>query len=216
MFHRLSVALTLVLIISVSGIGRGSIRAHAAEDFASGAEGFIQQMAEDAIRSLTAGDLAKVERQARFRDMMLRFIAFKGVARWVIGRKVWRAASEDQQNKYLGLFEDLMVVSYAHYFEDYSGETLAIKRTDVYDGRDALVSTDMLRPGGTKPLAIGWRVRAKDGEYRVVDIMVEGLSLARKQRSEFSSFLRQHDDDFEALISEISKRVEGARQAFTK
>ena len=213
MFRRLSTALTIVAVVGTGFADGGPGRAQAAEDFAAGAEGFIRQMAEEAIVSLTSKDLAMSERQERFRDMMLQYIAFKGVARWVVGRKVWRTATEEQQKEYLDLFEDLMVASYAHYFEDYSGETLAIRRTDVYDGRDALVSTDMLRPGGTKPLAIGWRVRAKNGEYRVVDIMVEGLSLARKQRSEFASFLRQHDDDFSTLIAEIRERVEVTRDS---
>lgn len=208
--HVAVLVLAVIFGLGIGGAGYwGTTSARAAEDFGSGAERFIREMADQAISSLTVKDIPTAEREQRFREIMQRYIAFKGVARWVVGRKVWKAATEQQQAEYLDLFEDLMVATYAHRFEDYSGETLEIRRTDVYDGTDALVSTEMVRPGATKPLSVGWRVRAKDGEYRIVDIIVEGLSMARKQRSEFASFLRQNDDNIEALIAEIRGRVAG-------
>ena len=202
--RRVLVIFNFVLVVAVSSWSAD------ADEFGAGAEAFIRDMASEAITSLTDKGITEEERADRFRDIMGRYIALKGVARWVVGRKVWKNASNQQRDDYLRLFEDLMVATYAHRFADYSGETLEVKRTDVYDGKDALVTTEMRRPGATQSLDVGWRVRARNGEYKVVDIMVMGLSMARKQRAEFASFLRQHDDDLTALITELRDRLKAA------
>ena len=57
---------------------------------------------------------------------MLDHFAVKDIAKWVLGRRYWRRATDQQRTEYLKLFEDLMVADYASRFEKYEGETLAM------------------------------------------------------------------------------------------
>lgn len=182
--------------------------AWSSNDFASGAQSFVQTMAQEAFTSLS-GQMEKTEREQRFRKILHRYIAFKGVAKWVLGR-TWRKATKEQQDKYLKLFEELMIATYAHRFEDHSGETLDIIKTEVVNKVDALVFSKLSRADAAKPLSVDWRIRASEGNYKIVDILVEGVSMAKTQRAEFASVMRKNGGNIDALLIELQQRLASA------
>ena len=182
-----------------------SFSAHANE-FGQGAERFIRTMAERAIADLTAKEVSRSTRIERFRKLMYEYFAVKGIAQWVLGRH-WPRATPEQQSEYLKLYEDMMIAMYVDRFTAYQGETFDIFRTDVVDGKDALVHSVISRPSGD-PLKVEWRVRAKGGEYKIVDIMVEGVSMGQTQRSEFASVISQNGGNVGAFLTELRKRLQ--------
>ncbi len=186
--------------------------AHADQDkLASGAKAFIEELTATAIAQLTDPSLPMTEQEARFREIAREHIAFNSIARWVLGRRYWKQADESQRARYLMLFEDLMVATYAHRFQSYAGEELEVANTRIIDDTQALVETKLQRPGADVALRIDWRVRQTDDAFRVIDIMVEGLSMAQTQRAEFSSFLRANGSDLDALMADLETRLEKTR-----
>lgn len=212
LMRRLSAAVFVVSVFFVGTLS-SSVWAH---DNAETAETFIVKFADEAISQLTDSSLEVDEQERRFKDIVHEYIAFKSIARWVLGGRHWRAASEEQREKYLSLFEELMAATYAHRFQNYAGEKLVVKGTRVIDEKQSLVKTTLMRPNSEKPLRIDWRVRETKGIYRVIDIMVEGLSMAQSQRSEFSSLLRSNGGDLDGLMSELEMRLSNARAERSK
>ncbi|MDD9878107.1 MAG: ABC transporter substrate-binding protein [Magnetovibrio sp.] len=168
---------------------------------------FIVGLADKAVQSLTADGIDKMERRKRFRGLMLEYFAFKGIAKWVLGR-YWRRATADERDEYLKLFEELMVVVYADRFAKYSGEKLEVGRSEVRGGTDILVHSVIQRPEGLKPVEVAWRLRQKDDTYKIVDVMVEGLSMGLTQQKEFSSVIRKNGGKVRGLLDELKKRLE--------
>jgi len=171
-----------------------------------GARTFVIDLADKTVRSLTADGIDKFERRKRFRELMLDNFAFKGIAKWVLGR-YWRRASADERTEYLKLFEDLMVVVYADRFAKYSGEKLEVGRSELRGEKDILVHSVIQRPEGLKPVAVAWRLRQKDETYKIVDVMVEGLSMGLTQQKEFSSVIRKNGGKVQGLLDELKKRL---------
>jgi len=208
MFMRHVVAVGLI-----AGLLFGGMQSNAAagEDIAVSAEKFVAKLADDAISKLTDKGVASEEQERRFRKIIQDYIAFKTIARWVLGGRYWRAASDEQRSRYLNLFEQLMVSTYAHRFQKYSGETLEVSGVRKIDASQALVQTTLQRPNADKPLRVDWRVRGTGDTLKVIDIMVEGLSMAQTQRSEFSSVMRDNGGDLDALMANLETRLESAR-----
>ncbi len=197
-------ASVLIAVPLVLG-GPGGARA---DEFEEGAKNFIKAMTEDAISMLTVKDISRSERAERFRTLMNKNFAMKGIAKFVLGRH-WRKANDEQKEEYLRLFEDLMVSTYADRFERYSGEKLLIKRAEIRGKKDAIVHTTMVKAdNATKPLKVAWRVRVKGGTYTIIDVMVEGISMIMTQKSEFASFIKQNGGTLDALLLELKKRVQ--------
>ena len=71
---------------------------------------------------------------------------------------------------------------------------------------DFLVYCVVARAGG-EPLRLVWRLRQRDGRYRIIDLMVEGVSLVQTQRQEFVSFIRANGGSVDKLIAELRQRT---------
>ena len=208
MRRRLLIVAALAAVFMAAPVAADADSASTAEQ----ARSLVTTMANDGIASLTGEEIPPDEREARFRNIMGRYFAITNIARWVVGRAAWERASEAEREAFVDVFEDLIIETYAHRFAEYQGETLAIDDAFVHENGDVLVRSRIVRPATTQPLHVDWRVRVRgDGTQQVIDIVVEGLSMAQKQRSEFDSFLRQHDRSLTALIEELRQRIEDAR-----
>ncbi|MEE9545118.1 MAG: ABC transporter substrate-binding protein [Rhodospirillales bacterium] len=176
------------------------------DDVGPGAERFITSLADKAITSLTGEDITREKRARRFRSLLTEHFAVETIGRWVLGRH-WRKATEGEREEYLSLFEDLLVITYAERFAMYSGETLVISKSVVNGNNDIVVYSSLNRTDGLQPLKVNWRVRARDGNFKIIDIIVEGISMGQTQRSEFASVIRQNGGQIENLLSLLRKRL---------
>ena len=199
-FFSLPLFLVLVFAFEISS-GRPI---HA--EIGKGAQGFIQELADEAVTSLTGEGISTIERRNRFRALMLEKFAFKVIAKWVLGRQ-WRKASQSERTEYLRLFEDLMVVTYADRFAKYSGEKLTIKEAEVRGERDVLVHSLLTRAKGAQPIKVAWRVRKTEIGHKIVDVMVEGVSMGLAQKKEFASVIRKNGGKLTSLLDELRKRL---------
>jgi phospholipid transport system substrate-binding protein len=176
------------------------------------AEAFIRTLADDAISDLTDETMPRAQRVENLRSIMAERFAGEKIAKWVLGR-YWTRASAEQQERYLDVYRRFMIEAYVDRFTRYDGETLAITQTDVYNEKDLIVKSVMHRPGQPEPLKIDWRVRDTDDTLLVLDIMVEGVSMAQAQRAEFASALRQVNGDMDAFLDDLDSRIDAAVQA---
>ena len=185
-------------------VGASGVRA----DEASEAREFIDTLADKAIAALTIKDITREERFRRFRILLNDHFAVKTIGQWVLGR-YWRRATIEEKREYLVLFEDLIVDTYADRFKRYSGEKLAITDAVSKGKKDIIVSTLMTRPGGGQPIHIDWRVRHVGEIKRIVDVIVEGVSMGQTQRSEFASVIRANGGGVKGLLDQLRRRAPG-------
>lgn len=198
--RKVVMAVGLACMLAVSAI------AQAADATPAQASKFIEGLADKAIAALTSKDITSQERASRFRVLLREHFAVETIGRWVLGRH-WRTASEVEQTEYLKLFEDLMTTMYADRFANYSGESLVMKQAQVVQDSDIIVATEIANPGNREPLKVDWRVRSRDGDFKIVDVIVEGISMGQTQRSDFASFISQNGGTVSGLNRELKKRL---------
>jgi phospholipid transport system substrate-binding protein len=182
----------------------GLLLAAASPRAVEGAADFIQDLAGRAIGILQSRD-GKIEaREAQFRDLLSNGFDMPFIARFVLG-KYWRKATPQERADYQALFTEFILQSYSRRMGGYSGETFTVAGARAAGKRDVLVRTRIARPGGPAVKA-DWRVRPKGGQYRIIDIMVEGVSMAVTQRSEFSAVMRRRG--MQGLLQILRARTE--------
>jgi phospholipid transport system substrate-binding protein len=180
------------------------------DDTADRASGFIENLAKEAVTALTDPDISRDERETRFRKMLNEHFAVSTIGQWVLGR-YWNTATLEERKEFLSLFEDLLVVTYVNRFQRYSGETLTIEKTLVDDkSGDAVVFSQVVRPDGTAVVSVGWRLRGKGESFKIVDVLVEGVSMGLTQRSEFAAVIRKHGGQVSGLLAEMRERAKGS------
>jgi phospholipid transport system substrate-binding protein len=194
--QSIKLAVTLVLLAVF-----GSLPSARAVDAATtGADAFISDLGGQAIATLTDHSVAEDERERRFRILLNANFDVPFIGQFVLGR-YWPEASEAQRGAYLEVFEDSLVRAYTRRFLDYSGEEFAVGRV-VPDESGALVTSTLTGSDG-EPVRIDWRLRGDSGSFRIVDVIVEGVSMAQTQREEYGAVIDQNGGSIDALIEAL-------------
>jgi phospholipid transport system substrate-binding protein len=174
-----------VLLVAAAAVARP---AAAAGDADPAASAFMQKLGNDAIDELTDPAVPTPERQARFRRLLNDHFDMAAISKFVLGR-YWRTADEAQRAEFRTLFEDFIVVSYSARFSEYRGEAFKVSGSNAEGGGTILVHSKIDMPT-SEDIRVDWRLRARDGQFAIVDIIVEGVSMAVTQRSEFASVIQ--------------------------
>jgi len=148
--------------------------------------------------SLTVKGIPRGEREARVREILKANFDEEAIAKFALGT-YWRDATDAQRSEYMKLFEDMIVQTYTTRFENYSGQVLKIGESVPGGDNDSIVSSQIQQKDGP-PIDVQWRVRSENGSFRVVDVVVAGVSMSVTQRSDFASTIQNGGGKVDALL----------------
>ena len=159
-----------------------------ADDANSAASAFMQSLGSKAIGELTNPQVPQAERQARFRTLLDQHFDVPAIAKFTLGR-YWRTATDEQRTEFNKLFEDFIVQSYSTRFSEYHGESFQVTGSATDQTGVTVVHSKIDMPS-SEDIRVDWHLRPRDGSFAIIDIVVEGVSMAVTQRSEFASVIQ--------------------------
>lgn len=190
-----------ILVAFVVGfIGTTSAKAAHADN----AESFIAQLGDKALQVLIVDSQTESERISAFRDLLNEGFDLPLIGRYALGRH-WRRATKGQKEEYRVLFEDFIVRTYAARLGQYGGETLQVTGSRA-DQKDTIVTSEIVREGAS-PIRVDWRVRNGDAGPKIIDVVVEGVSMLLTQRDEFASVIQRSGGNVEGLLTRLRERA---------
>jgi phospholipid transport system substrate-binding protein len=151
------------------------------------AQQFVLALGNQALTTLRTPGLSLEQREASFRVLLRQNFDVDFIGRFVLGR-AWNELGAEQRADYLQVFGEFVLKTYSQRLGGYSGETFAVTGVRPAGEQDVLVRTRIDRPSGP-PLEADWRVRQIDSQFRIIDVAVEGISMAVTQRQEFASVI---------------------------
>jgi phospholipid transport system substrate-binding protein len=213
-FPRFLALLLAVAVLALPGAGMAETTpppvppASAAEAALATPEGrFIQNLGDRAIAILADKSLTDDQRSTQFRDMLRASFDLMTIGRFVIGRS-WRAATPEQQQEYMRLFEELVVKTYSDRFALYTGEGFRVTTVRPEGERDFAVNSEITHPDSSAPTTVDWRVRVKEGKPGIIDVVVEGVSMSVTQRQEYAAVIQRHGGNIDGLLDLMRQRVQ--------
>ena len=182
--------------------------AYAAADLAK-AESVVTALSDKGIHSVVTADVPPEERINRFRALFTSDFDVNGVAHFVLGR-FWRGADPAVLTHFVEVFREVTIYTWAQRFKSYTGQTIKVVGSSPDGDAGAFVDTQVIDPNGGAPVTVRWRLRVRpEAElgWQVVDLTVEGVSLAMTQRSDYESFLSQNNGDIGKLIERLQTQL---------
>lgn len=165
---------------------------------------FVEGLGKKALSSLTDPSLTKDEREKRVRSLLNSYFDVGTIARFTLGTN-WRNASDAEKKEYTKLFENMIVSTYAQRFSEYSGQELQVGKSTQASDRDTVVSSQIIQKNGP-PVSVDWRVRNSGGNMKIIDVIVEGVSMSVTQRADFASVIQNGGGKVEALLQTLRER----------
>lgn len=185
-----------------SGISYTEASASQAGASERGAFDFIKTTTDRGLKFLSDPNTTKAEKSSDFRKLLDASFDLDTIGRFALGR-YWNAATDAQKKEYLGLFRKMVVDVYSNRFEEYKGQKVEVRSFRSIGNQDTLVSSFLVPTNGGEEVQVDWRVRNKGGSYKIVDVLVAGVSMSVTQRSEFSSVIQRGGGNVDALITQL-------------
>jgi phospholipid transport system substrate-binding protein len=132
-------------------------------------------------------------------------VDFVRVSALVLG-KHWRKATTDQKKRFMKEFRDLLVRTYAVAFSEYAEWTTKYAPHKVSPDTDKVfVKTQVIRPGGGRPVSVDYKMVRKDNTWKVYDVIIEGISFITNYRTTFKNEVAR-SGSLDSVIERLAQR----------
>lgn len=169
------------------------------------AKSFVQEVVTE-MTGLLKNASAADPREMEFRDLLRKRAAMTAIGRFTVGRP-WRDMTDAQKAAFDSAFEDYIARTYVGRFGEYSGETVEVLDALDRGKKGVLVTSRVNRPAGS--VVVEWLVSDRGGAPQLVDIIVEGVSLAITQREAFASMIEARGGDIDGFIQDLKSAQAG-------
>lgn len=178
-----------------------NINGEANSEIGAGAQNFVQTMANRGIDFLSNDAMKAEQKTTAFKKLLQNSFDMKTIGRFSLGR-YWRVATTEERNEYLKLFERMVLNVYTQRFSGYEGQKFETRGFRSDGSKDTIVISFIVPEKGPE-VQVEWRIRYKNGHYKVVDVIVEGVSMSVTQRSDFSSVIQRGGGNIQVLLTHL-------------
>ncbi len=156
-------------------------------------QGVIGKVTGEALEVLRDGSLSKAQKRARVRQIAYASMDFETLARLALGPP-WRILTAAQKKDYLDAFRTHMAATYGHTVDQYTNEDIKVmKDYDEPDGDHTVVTSVLGTKDGVRQevAKVNYRLRKREGEWKIIDVIIDGVSLVANFRAQFEEIMGQ-------------------------
>ncbi len=165
---------------------------------------FVQSTVNRAS-SILSNDFSKEEKIQKLKEIAKETVDIKGIGMYTLG-PIRKSLSDDQKTKYTQLFNEYFLKSFSSRLAEYTNPEIDVFGKEVLNKNYTIVNS-LLKGTSERPeIKIDWRIYTKNPNNPLIrDLIIEGLSLARTQKEEFSSILNSNDQNINSLFESLEK-----------
>ena len=172
----------------------------------SNPEKFIQEIVDEAKKILVKTNSAEYKAE-KLTEIALATVDIKGVGLYTLG-SYRKNLTEEQKKEYSKLFKEYFLKTFVSRLTDYSEPKIDVISAEKKNEKYTIVSSILLATEKKPEVKIDWRVYTKNPNKPLIrDLIIEGLSLARTQKEEFSSIIESNDGDINALFNKLREFI---------
>ena len=165
---------------------------------------FVQSTVNRASQILSE-NISKKDKMDKLEIIAKETVDIRGIGFYSLG-SARKALNEDQKKKYSELFEKYFLKSFSSRLAEYTNPEIEVNNKEVLNKNYTIVNSLLLGTSERPEVKIDWRIYTKDPNNPLIrDLIIEGLSLARTQKEEFSSILSSNDGDINALFKTLEE-----------
>ncbi len=168
---------------------------------------FVQQTVDDAARALDQS-LSQDLKITKLKTIAKNSVDIRGIGFYSLG-KYRKTISDQKKKEYLDIFTKYFLKSFSSRLAQYSDPKIIVNSQKKLNDKYTMVSSVLIATDDKPEVKIEWRVITKDPDNPlIIDLIIEGVSLAKVQKEEFYSIMQSNDGDINALFKNLKEFVE--------
>ena len=165
---------------------------------------FVQSTVNRASEILSK-NISKEQKMNELKSVAKETVDIRGVGFYSLGA-ARKNLNDDEKKKFLNLFESYFLKSFSSRLAEYTNPEIEVKDKQVLNKNYTIVNSILVATSDRPEVKIDWRVYTKNPEAPLIrDLIIEGLSLARTQKEEFTSILNSNNGDINALFETLKE-----------
>ncbi len=168
---------------------------------------FVQETADEATEALNKR-LSKEEKMEKLKIIAKNSVDIKGIGNYSLGTHR-KTISDQQKDEYFDIFEQYFLKSFASRLAEYTDPKIRVDSQKKLNDKYTMVSSTLLATSEKAEIKIDWRVVTTNPDNPlIIDVIIEGVSLAKVQREEFNSIIQSNDGNINVLFKTLREFVE--------
>ena len=168
---------------------------------------FVQSTIDKASEILSS-ESSKDEKIVQLRDIAKNTVDIRGIGFYSLGSHR-KSLDSDQKKEYLEIFEQYFLKSFSSRLAEYSDPKIRVDSQEKLNEKYTMVSSILLAGEDKPEVKIDWRIVTKDpNNPLIIDVVIEGVSLAKVQKEEFNSIIQSNDGDINVLFTTLQEFID--------
>jgi len=188
---------SLILIVYSAFIGKS---------FSLEPKEFVQSVANEASLILT-NNSTKEQKIEELKSIAKKSVDFRGIGYYSLGAHR-KNLSDDKKKEYLNIFEKYFLKSFSSRLAEYTDPKIRVDSQKKLNEKYTIVSSILLATEKKPEVKIDWRIITNNPDKPlIIDVVIEGVSLAKVQKEEFNSIIQSNDGDINALLTSLKEFI---------
>jgi len=167
---------------------------------------FVQSTIDKASEILSS-DNSKDKKVAELRNIAKNTVDIRGIGFYSLGSHR-KSLDSDQKKEYLKIFEQYFLKSFSSRLAEYSDPKIRVDSQEKLNEKYTMVSSTLLAGDDKPEVKIDWRIVTKDPDNPlIIDVVIEGVSLAKVQKEEFNSIIQSNNGDINMLFTSLREFI---------
>ena len=174
---------------------------------------YMDKLAKEIIEQGVLTEKNNEEKEAFFHEKFTANLDLKNISQMVLG-VYWKKATDGEKKDFIEAFTNLNTKTWTDRFGLYQGQDIVFQGTRNAPQKNQIYVDSKINDN--PPIEVIWRLRQKDGSYKIVDIVIEDVSMVMSYRNEYTAFLQQHQCSVQALIDELNTKIKNFKYSEKK
>ena len=168
---------------------------------------FIAELVTDATKTLGDKSISRADKAKKIESIALENVDIDAISKYTLGT-IRKTLDQDTLKKYKELFKKYFLKSLTSRLTDYSEQKFEVLSAEQKTETTTIVTSRIVKSSSQPELKVEWRIYTKNPMKPLIrDLRVEGLSIARTQKEEFSSILNSNNNDINILFSKLEEYI---------
>ena len=194
-----------LFILLFFGLFGAVFQANAAID-GTEAENFIKKTTQQGIEELINSKVSEAEKKARFTKLFNEDLDLDFIGKFVLGR-YWKTSTPKQRTDFIDVYRKLNIQTWSERFNEFKGKHFEFLGTESSKSADQIFVNTQVPMDEGAPASVKWRLKETNGRLRIVDIVIENVSLAQTARSEYTAYIKKSPNGIDGLIKDLRARL---------
>lgn len=177
-----------------------------AEVDAAKAKAFVEKVTTEGIEDIINANVSQQVKDQRFEKLFNDALDLDFIGKFVLGRN-WRTATPAQRSAFIKVYRELNIKTWSKRFDEFKGRRFVFGGTTPSTSKDQVFVNSTVAMDQGEPAKVVWRVKQKGNTFKIVDIIIENVSLAITARNEYAGFIKNNPGGVDALIKDLQSKV---------